>query len=75
MYSYTDDHLILCYSPTHLHKAINIVKNWSAEYNIKLNPEKSGILEVPPKYHSTSLRVGACIEGIPIVDSYKYLGV
>jgi len=54
---------------------VKVVEVWCREYNIKLNPAKSGILEVVPKYKKSCLKVGKEFRGIPIVDKYKYLGV
>lgn len=50
-------------------------EDWSRRYNIVLNPLKSGVLEVPPRYHKAALVVGKTFRGIPVVDTYKYLGV
>jgi len=75
LFGYADDHLILNGSINQLRRAINIVKKWSSNYNIKLNSRKSGILEVPPKYKSPVFIVGSSFEGVPVVDRYKYLGV
>ncbi len=75
LYGFADDHLVLNGSVIQLRRAIGIIKDWSVQYNISLNPAKSGILEVPPKYGNTALEVGSSLDGIPVVNSYKYLGV
>jgi len=59
LYGYADDHLILSGTPTQLRRAIEVVEAWSLEYNIKLNPQKSGILEVPSKFKILCLRLEA----------------
>ena len=43
--------------------------------NIKLNSEKSGILEIVPKGLNQSFVVGSKFEGVPVVSEYKYLGL
>ena len=75
IYGYADDHLVSSGSPRQLREATNVVKSWSKEYNIHLNPSKCGILEIPPKYGDRSLEPGTMFEGLPVVVSYKYLGV
>jgi hypothetical protein len=74
---YADDLLILCSSQEQLRKAIRIIRKWSMENNLKLNERKSGIVEFLPKYGKTGreLTIGKNYEGIPVVESYKYLGV
>jgi len=69
LFGYADDHLVSNGSPTQLRRAINIVNDWSKEYNIKLNPLKSGILEIPPKFGQAVLCVNSTFNGIPVVDS------
>jgi len=75
LYGFADDHLVRNSSLPQLEKAIEIVEKWCIEFNIKLNPAKSGILEVMPKHRGSCLRVGSFFKGIPVVDRYKYLGV
>src|SRR5690242_18052597 len=69
------DHITLSGSPHQQRRAIEITKRWSAKNNIKLNTDKSSLLEIPPKYQDLALRVGTSISEIPVVDKYKYLGV
>ena len=73
--AYADDHLIICTSLEQLELAIQIIKGWSISENIKLNPDKSGIMEVTPKRRKGRLNLIESIEGIPIVKEYKYLGL
>jgi len=73
--AYADDHLILCDSIEELEKAISTVKSWCQKANILLNPTKSGILEVVPRRGKISLDVGTKISDIPVVQSYRYLGL
>ena len=75
LYGFADDHLVRSGSLLQLEKAIGVVERWCLEYNIKLNPSKSGILEIFPKYKAGSMRIGSHFRGIPVVEKYKYLGV
>ena len=75
LYGFADDHLVRNGSLLQLEKAIRVVERWCIEFNIKLNPSKSGVLEIVPKYKSGSLKVGTSFHGIPVVEKYKYLGV
>jgi len=75
LYAFADDHLTVNDSLNKLRQAISLVQTWGADNNIKLNPSKSGIVEISPKYQRCALEIGAMFQGIPVVDSYKYLGV
>ena len=71
---FADDHLVISVSKTMLREAVTLVKKWCEETNISLNPDKSGILEIPPPRKKCTMIVGSRFEDIPIVDEYKYLG-
>ncbi len=73
--AYADDHLIICDSLDELRKAIKVVQEWCKEAKIKLNPNKSGILEVTHRRGRKLLEIGSSIEEIPVVESYRYLGL
>ena len=73
--AYADDHLIICDSLEQVQKAIVIVNSWCYVSNISLNPMKSGILEVIPRRGKHSVKVGSVVCEIPIVSSYRYLGI
>ena len=74
--AYADDHLIICDSLEQLRASIQVTKNWCDKSGISLNPRKSGILEIRPRRkRKFLLRVGSEVEGIPVVDSYRYLGL
>jgi len=73
--AFADDHLIICNSIDEVLDAISIINTWCSSANISLNPQKSGILEVIPRRQKHSLKVGSLVSGIPVVPSYKYLGV
>ena len=72
---FADDHLVISITKGMLRKAIKMVQEWCREANIKLNPDKSGVMEVTPKGVSPSLELGSKFEGIPVVQEYKYLGI
>ncbi len=73
--AYADDHLVICDTIDEIRKAIQVVQDWCREANISLNANKSGILEVLHRRGKPLLQIGECIEGIPVVQSYKYLGL
>jgi len=73
--AYADDHLIICDSLEDVLKAISVVKTWCSSANISLNPQKSGILEVIPRRSKPTLKTGTLVCDIPVVASYKYLGL
>ena len=77
LFAYADDLLILCYSPSELHNTIIAISNWCELNSLKLNTLKSGILEVLPRKGNIrpNLQVDSKFNNIPIVDTYKYLGV
>jgi hypothetical protein len=77
MMGYADDVLILCSSIDQLRKVIAVVEEWSLKNNLRLNPKKSGVLEFLPRMGKKLgyLSIGSTISGIPVVGSYKYLGL
>ena len=54
-----------------------MIKSWCEENSLKLNMQKSGILEFVPRICKNDyyLKIGSEIEGIPVVEQYKHLGV
>ena len=73
--AYADDQLVICNSIEEVESAIKIINTWYSKVNISLNPQKSGILEIIPARHNPSLPMGSFVQGIPIVHSYRYLGL
>lgn len=73
--AYADDHLIICDSVEELLRAINITKAWCKRFKIRLNPQKSGIVEMAPRRGKLWLKLGSYISEIPVLESYKYLGL
>ena len=74
---YADDLLVICTSLSQLRRVIYTIKNWSKENNLQLNPRKSGVVQFVSRAGNIrkKLRTGESIEGIPVVNEYKYLGV
>ena len=72
---FADDRLIINSTKKQLRSAIALVTQWCNESNIKINPEKSGILEITPKRMQHTLSIGEKFENIPVVAEYKYLGL
>ena len=74
--AYADDILILCTSIEQLKAVINVIRIWSTENNLHLNPNKSGIIEFRRKYArgAPALTIDTTFEGIPVVSNYKFLG-
>jgi len=74
---YADDLFILCSSPSELRRTIISIKSWSRENNLLLNAKKSGVMEFTPRLgpQNCFLRHGSLFEDIPVVSSYKYLGL
>lgn len=75
IFAYADDVLVLCDDLDKLEKCINIIERWSGENNLKINKNKSAILEFMHRRKKvTSLTVGETFLGYPVVEKYKYLG-
>ena len=71
-----DDLFILCYNKSKLRSIISTIKTWCLEDNLGLNAGKSGIVEfLARKGRKKTLTVGEEYEGIPVCESYKYLGM
>lgn len=56
-----------------LHKAIGIVKQWSSDFGIEINYCKSAAMIIRPDRRS-KWKITQ-VHNIPIVETYKYLGV
>lgn len=51
------------------------METWCNEVSMNLNAAKSGILEIETNGVLRRTTIGDTIDGIPVVDKYKYLGV
>jgi hypothetical protein len=68
--AFADDLAVICRSRAELLKVMAIIESWSLENEIKVNKKKSGILFIQNrKCQETE------IEGYPIRNNYKYLGI
>jgi hypothetical protein len=76
-YGYADDIAVLCENLMQTRKAIKIIEKWGRENNPLLNKNKSGILLFNLRRIEMSKwesKRNDIIE-IPIISSYKYLGI
>ena len=75
IYAYADDVLILCDDLKTLRKCLQLIESWSEENNLKINRNKSAIMEfIHKKERVTTLKIGDTFMEYPIVNQYKYLG-
>ena len=72
--AYADDICIVCHSIPHLKRTISIIEEWSRDNGLTLNKKKSGILQIVNSRQKVTISMKE-IMGIPIVPSYKYLGI
>ena len=73
-HAYADDLAIVCYDLKKLKQAITIITQWCERTKMALNKAKSGIMVVRVDNRTRPIKQKE-ISGIPIVTSYKYLGV
>ena len=75
IFAYADDVLVICDDLEALKKCIQIMESWSDQNNMKINKNKSAILEFQQRRKKkTILKIGDTFMGYPIVNKYKYLG-
>lgn len=67
---YADD-VVIVGADDELETATEVLKQWSEERNMLINKAKSGILPI----EGSRLSVGGALNGYPVVETYKYLGV
>ena len=70
--AYADDILFCTYDQSELVQKIKTIEEWSSRNGMQLNKNKSGILTINRK---EEMQEGENIEGIPLVRTYKYLGI
>ena len=73
--AYADDILILFHTEADLAQGIEKMMKWSKDMGLLINSKKSGIVEFLPRRHRPTLEVGSSISQIPVMNSYKYLGL
>jgi len=71
-FAYADDVALLCLGYSEIRAAISMIETWSHENGALINKKKCGILPIH-KREVPLLRKD--LEGIPFVQTYKYLGV
>jgi len=69
-----DDLAVVCYSINLAHEVVNAIIEWSNENGLKVNNNKSGILQICGRNAKPSISMKTVL-GIPVVESYRYLGL
>jgi hypothetical protein len=72
IFAYADDLLVTTYSQSDTKNAIQKIESWCSRYKMKMNKKKSGILLLNKKKEEP---LPEPLNGIPYVETYKYLGV
>ena len=70
--AYADDLVIKVTGKAQLTRILRFVEEWSEANNMQVNKSKSALLKLKLK---KSLNEPTTVNGYPIVDEYKYLGV
>lgn len=70
--AYADDLVMVVKNEIEVRIAINILEEWTEESSMKINREKSGIIEMCRR---KTFEIGDNIKGYKFLKSYKYLGV
>jgi len=71
-FAYADDVALLCLGHSEVRAAISMIETWSRENGALINKKKCGILPIRRREVPLSRKE---LEGIPFVQTYKYLGV
>jgi len=71
-FAYADDVAVLCLGTQEVRRALNLIAKWSLENGATINRRKCGILPISKKDNPD---VWLEIDGVPVVDEYKYLGI
>ncbi len=74
VFAYADDLMIICRDRKMVEKILGIVQDWSTENGVMLNKKKSAIMPLV-KRKLPQEEWEEEILGIPLVKSYKYLGI
>ena len=72
--AFADDICFVAQGRAELERALDLVQAWTQRSGIKLNTAKSGILVIRAD-RRTRMQVSESYTGIPVLASYKYLGV
>jgi hypothetical protein len=71
-FAYADDIALLCLGHSEIRSAVSLIEDWSIANGAQLNKAKCGILPIRKREAPSSRKE---LEGIPFVQTYKYLGV
>ncbi len=71
-FAYADDIALICLGYSEIRTAVSIIEDWSTRNGALLNKKKCGILSIRRKEVVASRKE---LQGIPFVQTYKYLGV
>ena len=71
-FAYADDMALLCLGYSEIRAALSTIEDWSMKNGALLNKKKCGILPIRKREVATTRKE---LEGIPFVQTYKYLGV
>ena len=74
-FAYADDLAIHAFDQSKLIDAISIVEQWVEKNKMKINKKKSGIIVHKKRHRKNKKDVKEDVEGFPIVERYKYLGI
>ena len=74
--AFTDDIVLVSNNDVNLIKGITFLKKWAAARNLAVNNSKSGIIYMRQQMSYASYQsMPTAICGIPVVTSYKWLGI
>ena len=74
IFAYADDLALICYNRRTPEEVIDEILEWADANGMSVNKRKSGILQILAKKQQLS-NLKEDIKGIPVVKSYKYLGL
>jgi len=78
--AYADDIAVICYNERKLTEVIRKIEEWSKKNGLSINKNKSAIMQMVTPRQKVELKGRTSngreeIKGIPVVTSYKYLGL
>ena len=72
--AFADDIVVYIEGKDALEKVIRIVNDWSSEFEIEVNCNKSAILQLRADKRTRAPKENSLF-GYPVLQSYKYLGI
>ena len=73
--AYADDILIVTNTQAKVKGILSVIDQWSVINGMKLNKKKSAIVEFIPRHAKKTNFESNELEGVPIVNKYKYFGL